>query len=542
MPDTVYHNQLENKYTKSSDYIHRKGLGQFFTPYGISKFMSEWILLNPKTELSILDPAAGFGIFSRSLNELKNERKIDMSLWEIDEKISSKLDKICKKFDLNTKIVVDDFLKSDWHEKFDGIIANPPYYKHHFIKNKKIIYQDICLNTNYKFSIQTNIYCWFLIKGLNLLNTGGRLAFIVPSEFLNSNYGEAIKRYLLKTGLVLHLININFEKNVFDNALTTSVIILAEKNKDKHRFINFYNVSNLDCLTSLNEFLNGYPKITLEVGELDPKRKWRNYFNGNKKNESNNLVPFTILGRFSRGIATGSNEYFTLTPSESEEYKLPKESLIPCISRSADVMGVRFSKEDFEKLKIKEKKIYLFNGQKAQDHGVKDYIKIGERLKINEKFLTRNRSPWYALEKRKVSKIWLSVFGRGKLKFVWNDTDCLNLTTFHAFYPSEFGKRYLNILFLYLNTATAREFFEQEKREYGNGLGKYEPNDINKSLVINFDALSEDDLNKLEFLQQSLLENSEVRDEIIDKADMIFSRILKLKIAKVSYQEMLLPL
>ncbi len=529
-----YDSKFEKIYTKEASLEHRRNFGQFFTPYEIALLMSDWILGVKRKSLKVLDPATGLGIFERAIEERRNKNtEIVYDLWEIDPEIGNQLqDIIQKELSVEADINLADFLLSSWDKKYDAIIANPPYYKHHKIKNKEEIHKEICSKTDAQFSLNTNIYCWFLIKSISQLKENGRLAFIVPSEFLNANYGEAIKRYLLKLGVVLHLINIDFQENVFDNALTTSVIILAEKKRIKSDTINFFHVEDSSVLlkNNLQTFLLETPRRKLSMDELDPKIKWKNYFTGNNLIDDFSLIPFSSYGHFSRGIATGCNSYFTLSQKESSDFNLPEESLIKCIVRSSYVTDILFTEEDFNKLVKEEKKVFLFNGEVKDNPYVEKYIKIGEKKEVNKKYLTRKRSPWYQLEKREVSKIWAGVFARNGTKLIWNESSCLNLTCFHAFYPTELGEKYEDILFLYLNTDFSKQLLELEKRQFGNGLSKFEPNDINKSKAFNLEKLKESEINKLKELQKDfLLSNSEAeREEILKKANEYFNLNLKL--------------
>ncbi|MBM3206406.1 MAG: methyltransferase [Candidatus Staskawiczbacteria bacterium] len=523
-----YDNKLEKDYSQKQNIQYRRKLGQFFTPFEIASFMADWVLLNKKNDLSILDPASGLGVFERAIASKKKDKKVAFDAWEIDENLSEKLIELFSRLDIKANVVNQDFFNTSWNKKYDGIIANPPYYKHHFIDNKDKIYQEICSKTYFKFSIQTNIYCWFLVKSLNLLKDGGRLAFIIPSEFLNANYGESIKSYLIQSGIALNIININFKENVFDNALTTSAIVLAEKTNVKPTEINFLNILDIAELKDLNGFLEKCKKISISFDKLNPKIKWRNYFNGNEIKKSEYLIPFSEIGRFSRGIATGSNEYFILTPEEKNKFNIPDECVIPCVAKSVFAKDIKFRKEDFSDLVKQNKKVYLFNGKASENENCLSYIKKGERDGINNRFLTKNRSPWYSLENREVSNIWVSVFGRKGIKFIWNDSNCKNLTCFHSFYPSK-EKKYLDILFIYLNTDFAKKLLDYEKREYGDGLEKFEPNDINKSLVFNFNTLSSMDFENLKKLQAMLLSSKEEeRKEFINKADLTFRKYYQL--------------
>jgi adenine-specific DNA-methyltransferase len=144
----------------------------------------------------------------------------------------------------------------------------------------------------------------------------------------------------------------------------------------------------------------------------------------------------------------------------------------------------------------------------------------GKRLKVHEAYLTSHRSPWYSVEDKAQSKIWSSVFGRNGLKFMWNETDALTLTSFHNFYPTKLGKSYMDILFIYLSTSLAKKLFENEKREYGGGLEKFEPNDINKSYIIDFKLLPEKKLEQLRKLQIKYLKSSQA--ELLAEAEDIF--------------------
>jgi len=519
--------KIEQEYSKVKDVFYRRSFGQFFTPFEVARFLSQWILGSYKTNLKVLDPAAGFGVFERSLELLNNKltKNIEFDLWEIDEGISKKLREIISELNITANVTTGDFLKSPWNLRYDGIIANPPYYKHHYIENKERVYQEFCVKTLFKFSIQTNIYCWFLIKAINLLAEGGRLAFIIPSEFINSNYGVKVKEYLLKSRIITHLINVNFKENIFDNALTTSIIVLGEKKSQKNNVITLYNVSSTEELTDLGIFLCKVDKIRFDVADLNPKVKWRNYFNGNECQKSRDLISFSELGRFSRGIATGANRYFTVSESEKNKFALPDECLKPCITKASYAKGIIFKGEDFERLKSQDKKVYLFDGEASQDARCKKYIDMGVKQGIHGRYLTSKRDPWFALEKREISKIWVGVFGRKGLKFIWNETDCVNLTCFHAFYPSKLGRKYLDILFVSLNTNFAKKLFDREKREYGDGLGKFEPNDINKSLAFDFEILKKTDLEFLRELQRELINGNTDKEIVIQKADSLFNRI-----------------
>ena len=83
--------------------------------------MSKWILKsNPRT---ILDPSVGFGSL---IHKFYNKKNIKITAIEKDENIFKLVIKI---FKLNTDIYNEDFLNFNTKNKYDAIIANPPYIR-----------------------------------------------------------------------------------------------------------------------------------------------------------------------------------------------------------------------------------------------------------------------------------------------------------------------------------------------------------------------------------------------------------------------------
>jgi adenine-specific DNA-methyltransferase len=527
-------NELEQVYASNSDLAHRKKLGQFFTPFSVARFMSQWITQVSADNPYVLDPCAGLGVFERAICEFSPvfANKAQFTLWEIDERLAGDLSGICERLAIENSIVSKDFIDEHaWSAAYDAIIANPPYYKHHFVENKEDIRKVISANAGAPFSVQTNIYCWFLIKALTLLRPAGRLAFIIPTEFLNANYGRDVKNYLLETGFLRHIISICYKSRTFDDAITTACVLLAEKGEESTNNVRFYRADSSDELIDLADFLSDGKFVEYKSADLDPESKWRSYFPGGHKEQHRKsaLVPFSTYGRFSRGIATGANEFFAIRPSRAAELGLPSKCLIPCLSKARQAPGKVFASRDFEALKQADQPVFLFDGQAASRVAVDRYIRFGEESGFNDRYLTRVRKPWFALEKRTPGKIWVGVFSRGGVRFIWNDSDCISLTCFHVFQPSDVGQKYLPFIFLYLNSAAGRHFLEFEKREYGDGLAKFEPNDINKAQAPDFSRLDQGRIDRLITLQKSFKgceKDSREEVAILDEADSIFQFLL----------------
>jgi adenine-specific DNA-methyltransferase len=188
-------------------------------------------------------------------------------------------------------------------------------------------------------------------------------------------------------------------------------------------------------------------------------------------------------GGFIRGIATGANEYFTFSLSEALSSKIPEIAYLNCITKSAQIRKSTFSNDDMQWLRDSGAKCLILNPTPENKHLITGYLDSGIKKGYNLRYLTSKRQPWYKLEHRSPAPILLGVFSRDGYKVVRNYSTALNLTCYHGFIPNLFGDAYIDHLFLYLMSKTARQLLVPNTRHYGDRLDKFEPNDINSAPV-----------------------------------------------------------
>ena len=489
----------EEKYTQEVDISHRKKFAQFFTPLPIAQFMVDWIFKKSDIK-TLLEPAFGLGIFSRLA--LEKDKNIKIKGFEIDETIYHKASNNFQSSNIN--LYLEDYLYSDWDNKYDAIICNPPYLKFHNYKNLEAL-KEIKQRLNIELSGFTNIYTLFLLKSIYQLNQNGKMAYIVPSEFLNSNYGKGIKKYLLESQLLKEIIVFDFKENIFDKAITTSTILLLKKTQN-----NSLNFANINSIFQLKNF-NKIEKRSYPYQDIDYATKWKKYYQKQNSLKYKNLISFNSIAKVKRGIATGANEYFIFNIEKAKKHKIDTSYLLPCITASKDIVSPIFTMNDLNSLKKSNKNIFLFNGVNQNNYYIKEYIKYGEKQNIHKRYLTSKRKPWYKLENRPPAPILVGVFNRKGLKFIRNEAKITTLTTFHCIYLKKdlFQDIDIDLLFAYLLTDTAKEIFNDDSREYGNGLKKFEPNDLNNAKILNIFDLD------VSIKKKILNLYSQYRDEII---------------------------
>ena len=492
--DIFFSDTPEREYATNISSEHMKILGQFFTPFPIAQFMAKWITSNPQCN-TILDPAVGLGVFFRAILKEADVTSYQLIGYDVDPQVLKKAKILFQGYEDSIRLINRDYMFNDWNNRYDGIICNPPYQRFQNYKNRNEILAEFQSRLGLALSGLTNLHTLFLLKSVNQLSENGRAAYILPSEFLNADYGVFIKRNLITHKSLKYVIVFDFTENLFDNVITTSCILLFDNSADI-KAVEFIAVKSLDDLAYLESQFPLYPNIKTSgkavlYEDLDENIKWRAYYKKQNGSKYKNLVPLSTYGKIVRGIATGDNDYFTFNEQKKLEFEIEDKYLLPCLTKANQASSYFFTKEDFEKLRVAGKNVYLLNITDVTSSAVRRYIQLGEKLGVHKKYLTSHRTPWYSIESRPSAPILVTVFNRNGLRFVRNEADVRNLTCFHCFYLDMFAMEKIDILMAYLITDVAREIFNDNRREYGDGLEKFEPNDLNNSKVIDLQVVSQ---------------------------------------------------
>lgn len=507
---------LEEQYTLKTNKEKIKKLGQYFTPAPIADFMAKWVSKNAK---NVLDPAVGNGIFFKYIKKYNQECLLYG--YEIDKEILE--------FFYNqhfNEVNNIDYLFSNWESKYDAIICNPPYNRFQTIDNRNLIRNTFLKNTDINISGYTNQYILFLIKSIFQMNNFARLAYIIPSEFLNSLYGKEVKKLLLEKKLLRAIINFKNNKDIFSNATTTSCIILLDKiEKTEVEFVLIENINEICGLTVEKTRLTNN-SIMVNYQKLYKSEKWLSFLNNEKEIEItyNNLIPLKNICKVTRGIATGNNEYFLFSKSMIQALEIPESYFSLCTCKASDIKNPIFDEYELIKLINNDKKIYLLNIYDIDNEKVVEYIKHGENIGVDKKYLPSHRMPWYSMEQKQPSPIWITTASREKIKVIRNISNILNLTTFHSIFLTNSFEYYVDILFCYLLTPIAQNILKTNRKELGNGLDKFQPNDLNNTMVLNLALLGNSDKSKINSIYSDM--KSHYNKQQINDLNKIFIKYL----------------
>lgn len=488
----------EQIYARVAPKERRSSLGQFFTPEPIAQLMTRWIsAVQPKT---VLDPSVGPGIFARTARRHLPDAKItcvDIDSAPLDLARSTMVS------DNLVEFIRGDFLTLDLQE-FDAVLANPPYLRHQNLNYEFDIHAEIGRRNRVKVSRLANLYCLFILEICRHLRDGGRASIIVPAEWMNANFGVALKQYFHQHGCLRKLIYFSHDTLAFDDALTTAAILLIEKTQERTETLEVLYVEDkvsIDGIQSLMlgniPVLPGATKELVEWSTLMGTQKWDRLFAMGAHEHAESLIPLEVICKSRRGIATGANDFFHISPSQALAFGIRSENQKPCVGRAQDIRGLIFSDEDLEMLEREDARTRLvcFGPNLSSDE--ERYIETGISQGLHERYLLAARSPWYSMENREPAPIWAAVFGRDRLRFIHNQVGISNLTTFHCLYPKSLNERQIAALVALLNSAPIQQRAMRHRRVYGGGLSKFEPKDLLQLEVPDVRMLSDDVLDEI---------------------------------------------
>jgi len=479
--------------------IERNKLGQFATPTQLAMEILAYGLSILPTEVSIrfLDPAIGTGSFYSALLQTKADRPLDVAAgYEIDPHYGVPAHKLWAKSGL--KINLADFTKATPQEQFNLIICNPPYVRHHHISSteKKRLKVETTALTGISLSGLAGLYCYFILLSRQWMSKDGVACWLIPSEFMDVNYGRELKRFLLEEVTLLRIHRFDPENVQFDDALVSSAIVWFRNEKPPVDHCIEFTYGGTHTSPSFSRILF--------AAELKTETKWSR-FSKQKISPARTNTP--ILSNFfdiKRGIATGSNDFFILTREKIQELHLPLACFRPILPSPRHInVGEILADKDGNP--ILSPSLFVLNCRLPENEIKKNYPSLWRYLETSKKeiasrYLCRSRKKWYWQEERLAAPFVCTYMGRGNtrmspFRFLLNHSRAIAANTYLMLYPKphladiiSHDPRLLKSIWQALNQ-TAPETLIAEGRVYGGGLYKIEPIELSKLPVEHVDAL-----------------------------------------------------
>jgi len=428
-------------------------------------------ILNPK-QIS-LNGDLGLSVDEKTAR--KKEAEISLLETELDliHKALSNLGKV-KEIPFIWDVAFVEIFEGE-KKGFDIVIGNPPYVRQEKITDplgqlSRSEYLE-CLNRSLSeiypsffkkrsLSRRSDLYIYFYLFGLSLLNRKGSFCFITSNSWLDVDFGKDLQEFLLKHSHVKLIID-NRAKRSFSQADVNTVIVLLSpptefplsEGEMKERYacfvaftVPFEEVLSAVPFLEIADPLLYHPHFHLAVqrnpefraiikdqqslfeeglelpgeeGNFVPSlytgNKWGGkylrapdiYFTILEKGKDK-LVPLKKVADVRRGFTTGANEFFYLTEEEIKRWGIEKEFWMHQDEKGNWVPNyVITSPRECKSIVVDPKdlkyRVLMIHKDKNDLKGtnVLKYIEEGERKGYHLRQTCASRDRWYDLGERK---------------------------------------------------------------------------------------------------------------------------------------------
>ena len=477
----------------------RNRLGQFATPTALATDLLEQALalLPPEAPVRFLDPAFGTGSFYSALLRVFPHHRIAAAAgFEIDPHYEAPTRALWRNHPLT--LTLGDFTAATApgpSERFNLILCNPPYVRHHHLSRAdKTRLQAASVTAGaVKLGGLAGLYCHFLTLAHAWLAEDGIAGWLIPSEFMDVNYGIPVKQYLSRYVELLQSHRFDPNHGQFGDALVSSAVVWFRKRSPAagHRVTFTYGGTLADPVC----------RLLVPADALRAEGKWTRF----PKSDVQDLRTGQKLADFfkiQRGLATGANGFFILSREQMARHALPPDLFKPILPgpRYLPTDEIEAHADGTPKL---ERQLFVLDCHLPEDEIKQRYPSLWSYLQTGKpsiagRYLCRFRSPWYAQEHRPPTPFLCTYMGRGKatdsdngrirsdrpFRFLLNHSQATTANVYLMLYPKpplaralESNPGLTRSVWEFLN-AIEPESLLGEGRVYGGGLHKIEPKEL----------------------------------------------------------------
>lgn len=437
-------------------------------------------------DINFGDPAVGTGAFFAALikevrpSEISsaigidiNPQQVKAARWRWEGK--------------GMTVLLGDYLHMENLAPRNLVLANPPYLRHQEISSvyKSELRQRASVQMGMRISGLSGQYVYFLLLAHQWMTRDAIAAWLIPSEFMQTGYGQAVREYLSERVQLLRIHRFGQDDPQFESAeVLPSAVFFRNASPAKNHIVE---------LTSGGSLSQPLHSEHVLISEMNSHQKWSIPWQTTRK-KAPNEVRLGDLFSVKRGIATGANDFFMLERESAKELGLPDEVLRPVLPKVRQLSGdvVERCSDGFPDVRTQFCLLDCALPIEAIEKlfpRLFSYLKLGEKLGVRDGHLVGKRSPWYRQEWRPVSRFLCTNIGRvvgdrSAIQFIWNKSDAVATNTYLMLYPhpavAELLKQHPELeekLFSSLK-ASARDSVPDISRTRAGGLRKVEPSEL----------------------------------------------------------------
>ena len=452
----------------------RRTVGAVYTPTAIVQAMLRW-LQTQDAPARIVDPGAGSGRFTVAAGlAFPNAQLVAV---EIDPLAALVLRANLAVAGLaaRTEVVVGDFrtLRLPPVVGRTAFIGNPPYVRHHDIPaDWKAWYSRHFAELGIRASALAGLHLHFFLQTRLLAQPGDIGAYITSAEWLDVNYGSALRALLLQGlgGVSLDVLEPSLA--AFPGTATTAAVTCF-------RVAGVDQVApqlRLQSVSSLADLRQLGAGAAVDRDRLASASRWSTIVRpAPVRTSTGGEIAVGDLFRVHRGQVTGGNAVWI---AGEHALQLPERVLTPAVTKAKDLISAGSSLDSPEGLRrVVDLPADLSGFTPAESRRIQAFLAWAKGQGADASYIARHRKAWWAVGLKAPAPILCTYMARRPPQFTLNRAGARHINIAHGLYPREdLPPELLVRVVAWLNghvqTASGRT--------YAGGLTKFEPREIER--------------------------------------------------------------
>lgn len=476
------------------DIATRQEFGAYYTPLRFASILADWAIKDAKER--ILEPCFGGCDFLEAMRNRFLElgkQQFDSHIFgcDIDPDAFGHLSNR-----MNATIHAGNFLQEDFlsitprhfgHDKFDAVIGNPPYIKNDRISSiQKVNIKRLPESIHNCVKGRANLWAYFIMHAMSFLRVGGRMAWVLPGNFLSADYATSLKVELLKRFKRVTAISVAERLFLAQGTEERTVVLLCDGYQQGNQktvqvkycansfeLRNILDCDGLDDENNLSEN-SSYPLLT--------KDQTKAFLDVTTKTKARKVGEF---GFVYIGIVLGDKKFFVRKISDWKKTKISASYIVPIVSKFKHLSGLCTQPDDIRAWNRNDLESFLLNTRnKRLGSRVHSYLSSSEQHDNGNNSTFLRREVWHQPDDGRIADAFVACLHHLGPRMVLNSQKLQATNSLYRFnFTSGLKNEEQEMFAISLLTSFSQVSAEINGRQLGSGGLKLEPKGVANILV-----------------------------------------------------------